>query len=88
MKELTENIRKDKSYIIQEFIEGQVFHYDTFVINKTPLINNLMMYQENQFEFKSNKSLSVQSQLVIVNSRDKLIDAAHEVIACYGMDTK
>ena len=44
-----------------------------------------MMYQENQFEFKSNKSLSAvsasDSQL-----RDKLIDAAHEVIACYGMD--
>jgi len=85
VKGLAENIRKDKSYIIQEFIEGQVFHYDTFVINKTPIINNLMMYQENQFEFKSNKSLSAvsvsDSQL-----RDKLIDAAHEVIACYGMD--
>lgn len=85
IKEIASNIREDKSYIIQEFIDGQVFHYDTFVINKTPIINNLMMYQNNQFEFKSNESLSAIS-VSHSELRDQLIDAAHEVISSYNLD--
>ncbi|WP_373850324.1 acetyl-CoA carboxylase biotin carboxylase subunit family protein [Jeotgalibaca porci] len=85
IKELASRIRKDKKYLVQEFIEGSVFHYDTYIIDRTPIIDNIMMYQDHQFEFDSNDSLSAVS-VADDDLRSRLINSAHDIIRSYGFD--
>ncbi len=85
VKERASGIRKDKKYLVQEFIEGFVVHYDTYIIDRRPIIDNIMMYQDYQFEFNSNDSLSAVS-IADGDLRDRLINSAHEIIRGYGFD--
>lgn len=78
-------IRKDKEYILQEFIDGKVYHYDTFIIGNIPQIDNLMEYVEHQFEYKHNKALTALSVSDTVLKR-KLVSAAHEILKIYNLN--
>ncbi len=78
-------MRTDKKYIIQEFIEGKVYHYDTYIIENKPIINNLMEYIEFQYKYKTNHSLTA---LSVQKGKDKdcLLAAANEVLKLYGLN--
>ena len=82
---LVRRMRKGKTYILQEFIEGHVYHYDTYILGGEPIIDNLMEYIEYQCNYKSNKSLTALS-VPQCPARNKLVSAAHEVIRLYELN--
>ena len=58
LKSVIDNLKINKEYILEKYIDGDVYHIDSLIANGKVLLNNVMKYETPAVEFKNIESLS------------------------------
>lgn len=83
--EVLDNMRKDKGYIVEEFIEGEVYHCDAVIDAGEILFVNVMKYLDYQYNF----SIDQYSRAISVIDKEKqkrLQEVTQKIIRYYDLN--
>lgn len=77
--------RKDKEYLVEEYIDGTVYHCDIVVQNGEIILFSSMQYLDFQYEFNQNKflrSISVTDECI----KNELLAASKDVVNQFSIN--
>lgn len=82
LQQTLSQLNRNKEYIVQEFVHGDLYHCDAVIYHGEPLFINIMKYLDSTMDFMTNTYLSSISETdELINKA--LSDEVEQIIAAY-----